>query len=479
MNINEIITSAFLTHKKKILVIVLISLVSGIAFSIVHHPSLPFATGNGEEKNNLMPGITTVTISIEDVQKKIPVMGNITYRDKATISSKIFGRVEKLYAEQGDFIHKGRPLVKIETHSLELQKKEAMAEMDGAKAALRLCREKLLQAEKSVEQHLTSIAKSRIELQDSYVTYNNTDDVLHKKEQLFKVGGLSETELNSHKTTHSNMLSKFLTAKKNYEMLSVGYRNEDIKKAGYTLPGTEKDRNALLTRINTGMERSEVQAAESNLRKIKTSIQILERNIHEATIRSPISGIVAIRNIDIGEKVKEDTNLFVVMNIQHLYMVVNINEKESTQLKKGQSVSFIVDALQGKKFKGTVHLVSPILDTATRTVEVKILCLNSDNQLKPGMFARAEIFTRTFNDAMVIPAKCVKNLDGDAPTVFVCREGMVFGKTIVTGEHVDEETILVTEGLVEGDRIAVSHVQLLKDKMKVTYEEKENDHVQK
>ncbi|MFW5771017.1 MAG: biotin/lipoyl-binding protein, partial [Spirochaetota bacterium] len=153
MNLNRTITYVFLTHKKKVLVIVLISIVSGIAFSIVHDPGFHFARGTDKENNNSLPGITTVTISIEDVKKKIPVMGNITYRDKATISSKIFGRVEKLYVEQGDYIHRGKPLAKIETHSLELQKKEAMAEMDGAKAALRLSREKLVQAEKSIEQH--------------------------------------------------------------------------------------------------------------------------------------------------------------------------------------------------------------------------------------------------------------------------------------------------------------------------------------
>ncbi len=475
MNIQETVKKISYTHKKKIILCILITLISGILFNIVNIPVFNISGTSANDTARIVPTISTITIDLKDMDKQIPVMGNITYRDKATISSKIFGRIERLYVEQGDHVRGGTPLAKIETHSLELQKKEALAEKDAAEASLRLAGEKLEQAKRSIKQHLKSIAKSKIALQDNYVSFKNSEDVLRKKEQLFKVGGISETELNSQRTAHNNTRSKFLTAKKDYEMLLVGYTNNDIKRAGYTIPDTPGKRVRMLTRLNTGMERSEVQAAESNLRKIETSIQILERNIQEATIRSPISGIVAVRNIEVGEKVKEDTDLFVVMNIDQLYMVVNINEKESTRLQKGQPVSFTVDALPGTTFSGKVHLVSPILDTSTRTVEVKIQCPNPAMKLKPGMFARAKVYTRTFTDAIAIPVHCIKNPDSDTPTIFVCRQDMVFTRKVVTGEPIDEERVLVTEGLTEGERIASSHLELLKDRMKVTYPHHETE----
>ncbi len=449
-----------INNRRKILLIVLSIIIISTIYSIIS-----MVTKENITVTTPAIEVETLTIKPQDIVKKINTIGSIQYKDKAIISSKVFGRVEKIYVEQGNKVKNGQALARIETYPLELQLKEATAELEKAKANCRLAEEKLMQAERTVEQRLKAIAKSKLELLDKYVTLKNTEDVLKKKEQLFKVGGITETELNSLKTNHHTIKTQFLQAKKDYETLVVGYRDSDIKKAGITIPKNEKDKNNILIQINTAMEKSECDAAKSHVQQVSTQIEIIKTNIKEATIVSPINGTVALRSIDIGEKVTDETNLFVIINTMQVYCIAQINEKDLLHIKTNQSVELTVDALENKKFNGKVSIISPILDQSSRTAEIKILCNNNDSQLRPGMFARASIFTQTIKDAIIIPVSSIK--ESDTTNVFIIKNNLALQKKVTIQERINEEYALINDGLQEGDIIASSSIKLLYDKAKI------------
>ncbi len=455
------IVYVLITHKKKVMFAVLLCMVLSIVYGIV---SLLITRSNVGDIQSVVE-IETLTIIPQTIIKSISAVGSIQYKDKAIISSKVFGRVEKIFVEQGAYVKKGQMLAKIETYPLELQLKEAQAELEKAKANVRLARERLIQSQHSVEQRLKAIAKVKLELADKYVTLKNTEDVLKKKEQLFKAGGVTETELNSLKTNYHTVKTQFLQAKKDYETLVIGYRDSDIKKAGFAIPSADEEKNKLILKINTAMEQAECDAAQSHVQQITTQIEIIKTNIKEATIVSPINGTVAIRSIDIGEKVSEDTNLFVIINTAHVYCIVQINEKDLPLIKKGQSVKLAIDALDKKKITGSVCLISPIVDASSRTAEVKILSSNPANELVPGMFARATIHTGTIPDAIVIPLSAIK--DGHRPVVYQIKNNMAFETPVTIQERINEQYALIAAGLSSGDTIANSRINLLYDNAKV------------
>jgi RND family efflux transporter MFP subunit len=364
--------------------------------------------------------------------------------------------------EQGKKVKKGQLLAKIETYSLELQLKEAVSELKKAQANLRLSEEKLLQAQRNVEQRLKAIAKSKLELTDKYVTLQNTEDILKKKEKLFKAGGVTETELNTLRTNYHTVKTQFLQTKKDYETLIVGFRDSDIVKAGYDVPQDEHKKNELLTLINTAMEEAERDAAKSQVEQAKTQVEIIKANINEASITSPIDGVVAVRSIDIGEKVSEDTNLFVIINASEVYCIAQLNEKDIPFVQPEQKAEITIDALN-KVYSGKVKIVSPVLDQSSRTADVKILCSNKDNSLKPGMFARISICTQTIPHALCIPITALK--ESDSSSVFIIKNNMAFEKKVTVKDKFDGEVLV--EGLQEGDTIANSQIKLLYDKAKV------------
>ncbi|GAB4220013.1 MAG: efflux RND transporter periplasmic adaptor subunit [Spirochaetota bacterium] len=447
-------------HKKNIYIAILLC----TTFSAIYGILVFFKNKTPIEETSPIT-IETYTVTPQTVTKKINLIGSIQYKDKAIISSKVFGRVEKIYVEQGNFVKKGQVLAKIETYPLELQLKEATAELEKAKANLRLAEEKLLQARRTVEQRLKTIAKSKLELIDKYVTLQNTEDILKKKEQLFKVGGITETELNSLRTNHHTVKTQFLQAKKDYETLTVGFRNSDIARAGYTVPKNENEKNTLLISINIAMEQAEYDAAKSHVKQVETQIEIIKTNIREASIISPINGIIAVRSIDIGEKVTEETNLFVIINTTQVYCIAQVNENDLLYIQKGQKASITIDALGNKQFPGKVDIVSPVIDQASRAADIKIICSNTRNELKPGMFARTSIFTKTIHNALCIPKTAIK--ESSTPKVFIIKNNIAFETPITIDQPIDEKMILIKEGLKPDDIIAISDIKILYDKAKV------------
>lgn len=455
-------------HKTKIIIITLVLVIFGLVHNFFWNDISVFIgikEGMDNQKNYIE--VSVVRIKKKDVENKIDVMGTISYKEKASISSKILGRIEKLYVEQGDYIKKGSQLAKIETLPLEMQLKSARAELRSSRAIYQLSKEKLGQARRNIERQFKAISKSKIDLRDKYISYKNMKKVLGKKKKLYKIGGVTETELDSLKTSFNNYLTKYLSSKKDYEILNIGYRNKDLKKGGYAKTKDKGKKKEQLKKLNTKVEKAEAEAAFNNMKKVSTTIDILKTNISEAWLRSPIDGVVAARNIEIGEKVRDDTTLFVIMNVYEVYLVANINEKQITSLKRLQDVKFTVDAVKDTKFMGEVRLISPILDVATRTIEVKILVSNWKKLLRPGMFARAIIHAGTFKDLVCVPKKAIKDISDNTGQVFIYKDGAVYRKKIEIGRKFEDE-IEITSGLDAGETIVLDNLKLLTDGMKVS-----------
>ncbi len=449
-------------YKKPIIIALLMTIIAGVLFGTVR---AIFFVNKAEIAERPALEIDAAKITKDDVDITFNVMGTVSYREKVTISSKILGRVDKIFVEQGDTVYRGKVLAKIETLPLELDLKSAEADLKTAKAGFNLAKEKVKRAEQNIEREIKLIDKTKIDSRDKYSTLQNSESLYQKKKELNKIGGVTDTELDAIKTKYITDLSNFLGSKKNQEIQMVGYRKKDIKAAGLEVPKNKKEKDALIKMLNTGVEKAEVEAALSNVKKIETEIEKLKTNIREATIKAPMDGVVAVRNIEVGEQVKQDTDLFVLMNVKNVFVIANVNEKEITKLKRNQQVQFAVDAVAGKKFSGEIFLISPILDTETRTVEVKILTKNPEGLLKPGMFARAVVTTERVNGMIQAPSTSIIK-DSQDTHVFVIKNGIAFKKKIEIGRTISDK-IEIVSGITEQDTIATSNVGMLIDGMKV------------
>ena len=165
----------------------------------------------------------------------------------------------------------------------------------------------------------------------------------------------------------------------------------------------------------------ELETAEYNMNAAKLAVEKSENevkqaklNLSYATIKSPISGVVLKRAVEVGQTVAASMStptLFVIArDLSQMKVMADVDEADIGQVKAGQRVEFTVDAYQDDKFSGTVQEVrlSPTTTSNVVTYTVVISAENPDQKLLPGMTATCTIVTQEVKDAVAIPVKALK-----------------------------------------------------------------------
>lgn len=107
------------------------------------------------------------------------------------------------------------------------------------------------------------------------------------------------------------------------------------------------------------------------------------------------SGVVAQRNISVGDYVSTGTPLFDVVNLDKLWVILDAYESDLPFISMGNEINFSVAGLPGQEFKANISFIDPILDASTRAVSVRAEVSNASKDLKPEMFVTAEIKTQS------------------------------------------------------------------------------------
>ncbi len=419
-----------------------------------------------EEKMADDPAIQTYRVVNKNVSDDIKTLGQIVFYEKINISSKVNGRLSSVNVQEGKRIRKGQLLAEVERLPLKITLAQQRSELEISRKAFELTRAKYENALKSIEIKLKTIRKAKADLNDKKVSYENMDRILQNKMVLFKEGGVSESEIKTLKAQHTTSFTKYQLAKSDYEIQQVGYRDEDIQAEGYAVPRSEAGKLKLIKKINTKIERAELESARSRIRQAENNIRSTKIMIQETYIKSPINGVVAAKSMEAGEMIKADSVIAVIMNISKVFIAMNINEKDIRSVKLGQNVEFTVDALGDRNFKGVISRITPVLDIKTRTIEVKADVGNDSEVLKPGMFARAVIRSGNTSRKLMVPVSALIKKEGNESNVYIVKKGLVFKQKIMFGEEHNDE-IEVLKGLNENDVIISAGLNLVYPGLKI------------
>jgi membrane fusion protein (multidrug efflux system) len=193
--------------------------------------------------------------------------------------------------------------------------------------------------------------------------------------------------------------------------------------------------------------------------------QLQEERWRDMTISAPFAGTVGPRQVSVGQYVSPGQPLLLLVDAAQVKTSFRVPERHLAQLRVGQAVRLVVGAYTGRTFDGAIDLISPVVDEATRTVQVRAVVPNPEALLKPGMFARVEAILGQRPAALVIPeAALVAALDGFS--VFVVADGRARLVPVQVGVR-NRGTAEVREGLAAGQPIVVQGTQKLVDGMLV------------
>jgi Cu(I)/Ag(I) efflux system membrane fusion protein len=118
----------------------------------------------------------------------------------------------------------------------------------------------------------------------------------------------------------------------------------------------------------------------------------------QMTIYAPIGGTVIEKNVRDGQYVKRGDPLYTLADLSHVWLIIEVYESEISWVKPGQPVQVTIESRPHRPLSGVVGFVEPLLNKASRTVQVRVVMENPDEALKPGMYAEALLRTPILPD---------------------------------------------------------------------------------
>ncbi|MFZ2855679.1 MAG: efflux RND transporter periplasmic adaptor subunit [Rhodocyclaceae bacterium] len=191
------------------------------------------------------------------------------------------------------------------------------------------------------------------------------------------------------------------------------------------------------------------------------AVALAQAKLDKMRIKAPFAGVVGIRNVSVGDYVKEGQELINIEDIGMLKIDFRLPESYLGQLKPGQGVEVSSDALPGQRFAAVLDAINPLIDTSGRAISCRAHLSNADGKLRPGMFVRVRLILERRSNALLIPEQALIP-DARAPYVFRVVDGKALRAPVRTGIRRNAQVEIV-DGLQAGDEIVTAGQLKLRD----------------
>ncbi|MEO8212727.1 MAG: efflux RND transporter periplasmic adaptor subunit [Myxococcales bacterium] len=218
-------------------------------------------------------------------------------------------------------------------------------------------------------------------------------------------------------------------------------------------------------------EGAAMRAAQEKLRAIGLSDADIRAIDDKAVggrvaIRAPIDGTVIERLVTLGEAVERAADAFKIANLTHVWILLDLYEKDLARVRVGQSVEARTEAYPGEVFPGRVAYVAPVIDEATRTAKVRVQIANDAARLHIGQLVNARLIGSaelTTAPVLAVPRSAVQRVDGK-PLLFVKGSQGYERRSVELGIS-GGELVEIRNGVREGEQIATDGAFLLKSEL--------------
>ncbi len=354
----------------------------------------------------------TVTPEAASQDKALKVTGSLLSDEKSEVASTTNGIVKEVLVDRGSLVEKGAVLAVIDSRDADNMLAEGRASIEELRAALGWDDPK---RPYQVEEHPgVRGAQAALDLAQS-----NLDRV----QGLFKQGAVSKLAYDQAKT-------QFETAKE--QRHQALHQAEQLYKS--------------------------YSVAQARLKS-------LEKAVADTTITAPFSGWVAEKYVSTGERVTTSpmgagAKIVSLVKLDPLRLALTVPQQFAGLVTQGQQVKFTVDGFPDKTFHGEVKFIGPSMESSSRSLTVEAIVANPGQELRPGLFASAELVLPGKEDRFVIPASAVVTSD-EVTRVYTLRDGKVVEKVVAVEEQKDGRAY-IKSGLAADDAVITAPDTLAK-----------------
>ncbi len=413
----------FVKKRKKIIIPLGIILVLVVLF-------LVFRPGGGEQAGQFQ----FATIERGNLIATVGATGTVRARQTATLVWQSTGTVESVNVQIGDQVKAGEVLASLSKTSLPQTIILAEAEMVSAQQAL----EELLDSDTARAQAWIAVRAA----EDAYEKAYDYRDALNYPVRKTRV------DLVKQVTPYGVVdVPKTRTYKVNAteEEIVKADADLDLKEAQY------EDAKRTYERLVDGPNPDDLAAAQARVDAAQATLNL-------AHLTAPFAGTLTEVNSLPGDQVSTGTIAFRVDDLSSLLVDVELSEVDINSVSVGQTVTLSFDAILGKEYQGQVIKVSQAGNLVGGVVNftVTVELTNPDEMVKPGMTAAVNIVVKEINDAVLVPNRAVRLVDGNRVVYVPGENGMPEKVEIRLGSSSDTMSVVVGGDLQEGDQIILN-----------------------
>jgi membrane fusion protein (multidrug efflux system) len=298
--------------------------------------------------------------------------------DISPVVARVGGYVDSIYFEENTHVNKDQMLVKIDDNDYKVKLEQALAAKTGASANINV-------GESQIYANTANSSSAKAQVESAAARLDKTNKDYQRYANLVKDGSITQQQ--------------FDQAKADLEVAQATYKAaQEQYKAALEQVGTTKSQ---LNVTHTGVDQRQVDVDYAKLQLSYTNV------------KSPSSGIVSKKNVQVGQLVQAGQTLFSVVNDNSIYITANFKETQLDKIRDGQKVDIEVDAFPELKLTGSVYNFSPATgakfsllppDNATGNfvkvvqripVKIKINGSKEDlDKLRPGMSVNVSVIVK-------------------------------------------------------------------------------------
>ena len=359
----------------------------------------------------------TVAVERREVINAVTASGRVEPLARVAVMSRAGGILKALHVDEGDLVEHQQILAQLDREQLEAELAQDAADLDSAKARVAAAKARLEEARGNLDDPALDFARREAA----------------RVEELFESANVSESERDA-------------TA-------------EALAQVEFRLRRVERSLPVLAAAI---------QEAEANLASAQAAVERTETALRETTIRSPIDGVVLVRDREVGDGVSSiltaggnATQIMSLGDLSEMYVEARVDEVDLGRIRLEMPARVTVDAYRDRVLLGQVEHIAPagsVDSNGIVTFEVRVTVTDSEGILRPDMTADAKLVLEHRENALTLPQRAMRR--GEDQRWWVDRVVEVDSVLRIEATEVqlgisDGLLTEITAGLAEGDRVII------------------------
>jgi HlyD family secretion protein len=446
-----------------VIIVVGVLLVIGIGFA-THHGADPV-------------DVSAVALKPKSLIVKLPENGILSLPQTASIAAQATGNVLHVYAREGQKVHQGDLLMKLDDRLLITQVESDRAVAAQAQAGLTSAQARLqadinAKSEGQISGGLgaasigVSGASQLVQAEQTLVNArsaeNTAKETYDADATLFKINGMPRQQLDRDKAAYDEAVANYAAAQRQYDLL----KQQLHETSGQLDTQIEADQSA-------------VASAQAQVASAAAGEQYHAQQLADTEVRAPFDGVIQTlgtsptstaagpASLAEGDAITLGQVLFTIAGAGAMVVKAQVDEQDIINVKVGQRAIITGEDFPGRTLSGMVARIAAVVvqqtsaGTSAKDVETTISLDKAYPFLRAGMSCDVDIITGRADGALVVPLSAVFD-DGDKHFVYVVKDQKTHKVQVSKGLASDTE-VVITKGLAEKDVVATTNIKQLKE----------------